>query len=86
MTVELADASTGPSHTPHTRPSRNHRPDKPLCGLQDAVLRTAERILGGGEGADGEVALPPRCHLRMLLYKYQVGWGCGWLWVFVLSG
>jgi len=50
-----------------------YRPSKELPGVQDAVLRTAERILGDENQDDGSIKLPHKCHLRMLLYKHQIG-------------
>lgn len=49
------------------------RPGRELPGIQDAVLRTAERILGDESPEDGTIQLPQKCHLRMLLFKYQIG-------------
>lgn len=49
------------------------RPGKDLPGIQDAVLRTAERILGDENQEDGTIKLPHKCQLRMLLYKHQIG-------------
>lgn len=49
------------------------RPGKDLPGIQDAVLRTAERILGDENPEDGSIKLPHKCQLRMLLYKHQIG-------------
>lgn len=49
------------------------RPGKDLPGIQDAVLRTAERILGDENPDDGSIKLPHKCQLRMLLYKHQIG-------------
>jgi hypothetical protein len=49
------------------------RPGKDLPGIQDAVLRTAERILGDENLEDGSIKLPHKCTLRMLLYKPQIG-------------
>jgi predicted PilT family ATPase len=47
------------------------RPNKPLAGIQDAVLRTVERIIGD-ESPTG-LKLPHKAGLRMLLFKYQIG-------------
>lgn len=46
------------------------RPGKP--SVQMALLRTAERIMGE-EVSGGDVKLPHKCQLRMLLFKYQIG-------------
>lgn len=48
------------------------RPSKPVAGVQEAALRTAERILGE-ETPSGVIKLPHKCTLRMLLFKYQIG-------------
>eukprot|EP00878_Enallax_costatus_P010197 GHUV01010645.1.p1 GENE.GHUV01010645.1~~GHUV01010645.1.p1 ORF type:complete len:362 (+),score=95.18 GHUV01010645.1:170-1255(+) len=47
-------------------------PGKPMAGIQEALLRTAERILGE-ETPTGAIKLPHKCTLRMLLFKYQIG-------------
>eukprot|EP00775_Hariotina_reticulata_P013228 gene13228-13359_t len=47
-------------------------PSKPVAGVQEAALRTAERILGE-ETPSGVIKLPHKCSLRMLLFKYQIG-------------
>jgi hypothetical protein len=61
--------------TQHVRfpPIFLHRPGKDLPGIQDAVLRTAERILGDENLEDGSIKLPHKCTLRLLLYKPQIG-------------
>ncbi|KAF6263313.1 hypothetical protein COO60DRAFT_1635330 [Scenedesmus sp. NREL 46B-D3] len=46
-------------------------PNKPTAGIQEAVLRTAEHIMG--DESAGKVQLPHKATLRMLLFKYQVG-------------
>lgn len=43
-----------------------------MAGVQEALLRTAERILGE-ETSSGAIKLPQKCTLRMLLYKHQIG-------------
>lgn len=43
-----------------------------MAGIQEALLRTAERILGE-EASSGTIKLPHKCTLRMLLFKYQIG-------------
>ncbi|KAF8062967.1 hypothetical protein HT031_003806 [Scenedesmus sp. PABB004] len=45
---------------------------KPVAGVQEALLRTAERIVGE-EGPGGAMLMPPKCTLRLLLAKPQIG-------------
>jgi hypothetical protein len=47
------------------------RPNKSLAGIQEAVLRTTERIIG--DDSPGGLKLPHKATLRMLLFKYQIG-------------
>lgn len=46
-------------------------PAKPMARVQQALLRTAERILGE-EGSEGAIKMPHQCTLRMLLYPSEV--------------
>jgi hypothetical protein len=47
------------------------RPNKQLAGIQEAVLRTTERIIG--DDSPTGLKLPHKATLRMLLFKYQIG-------------